>query len=108
DLDPTVKISVSRLFDVIKTEALKNQQSFDLYQANRDRTTSKSLAKAYRPNIDKIDRNLCEQNVEMTNLQYERILMLQLKDAYIAKVNIGLMNAQQQQKNRKERIVAHS
>ncbi|POM59177.1 hypothetical protein PHPALM_32134 [Phytophthora palmivora] len=50
DLGPTVKIN----FDVIKTEALKKIQSFDLFQANRDRATSKPLAKAYRPNIDKV------------------------------------------------------
>ncbi|KAI9993054.1 hypothetical protein PInf_015111 [Phytophthora infestans] len=39
DIDPTVKTNVSRLFDVIKAEALKNQQSFDLYQSSRNKTT---------------------------------------------------------------------
>ncbi|KAG4038652.1 hypothetical protein PC123_g25786 [Phytophthora cactorum] len=42
DLDPTVKISVPRLFDVIKAEAFKPQQSFDLYQSNKDRSQSRS------------------------------------------------------------------
>eukprot|EP00644_Phytophthora_capsici_P007577 jgi/Phyca11/131357/e_gw1.104.39.1 len=37
--DPTVKTNVSRLFDVIKAEALKNQQSFDLYQSSRNKAT---------------------------------------------------------------------
>ncbi|KAG2936353.1 hypothetical protein PC114_g322 [Phytophthora cactorum] len=42
DLDPTVKISVPRVFDVIKAEAFKPQQSFDLYQSNKDRSQSRS------------------------------------------------------------------
>ncbi|KAI9991327.1 hypothetical protein PInf_019008 [Phytophthora infestans] len=39
DIDPTVKTNVSRLFGVIKAEALKNQQSFDLYQSSRNKTS---------------------------------------------------------------------
>ncbi|OWY98683.1 hypothetical protein PHMEG_00030491 [Phytophthora megakarya] len=45
DLDPTVKINLPRLFDVIKAEALKNQQCFDLYHSSKDRTTTKPGAK---------------------------------------------------------------
>ncbi|GMF46994.1 unnamed protein product [Phytophthora fragariaefolia] len=41
DLGQTAKRCESRPFDMIKAEALKNQQSFDLYQSNRDRLQSK-------------------------------------------------------------------
>ncbi|KAG2776423.1 hypothetical protein PC129_g7728 [Phytophthora cactorum] len=44
DLDATVKINASRLFDVMKTEALKNQQSFDLYQTTRDKPQPRDKA----------------------------------------------------------------
>ncbi|KAF4038999.1 hypothetical protein GN244_ATG08989 [Phytophthora infestans] len=44
-LDPTVKISATRLFDVVKAEALKNQQSFNLYLSNKDKGQSKSATR---------------------------------------------------------------
>ncbi|KAE9333389.1 hypothetical protein PR003_g14046, partial [Phytophthora rubi] len=55
DLDPTVKISVPRLFDVIKTEALKNQQSFDLFHSTRDRGSARTTKTA--PYSNNGDRN---------------------------------------------------
>ncbi|KAE9165889.1 hypothetical protein PF004_g29346, partial [Phytophthora fragariae] len=55
DLDPTVKISIPRLFDVIKAEALKNQQSFDLFHSTRDRGSARTTKTA--PHSNNGDRN---------------------------------------------------
>ncbi|GMF57507.1 unnamed protein product [Phytophthora fragariaefolia] len=55
DLDPTVKISKPRLFDVIKAEALKNQQSFDLFHSTRDRDSARTTKTA--PHSNNGDRN---------------------------------------------------
>ncbi|KAG2962977.1 hypothetical protein PC119_g25649 [Phytophthora cactorum] len=62
DLDPTVKISIARLFDVINAEALKNQLSYDLYQTSEDKPQAKPATRASmrdnsnRPRASRDDR----------------------------------------------------
>ncbi|KAE9089592.1 hypothetical protein PF005_g26231, partial [Phytophthora fragariae] len=69
DLDPTVKLSIPRLFDVIKAEALKNQQSFDLFHSTRDRGSTRTTKTVPPATMEIATTTNCRKEISCSQLE---------------------------------------